>query len=228
MRAKLITLLTALQTQAALQTLTVTLTHDESTLTIAGADILAELMDRYGERNVHYAAGLYQTAEAAVLAQWTRLITDKQSDLNKIYAAMLVDYSALDDYAETRTEEVTHGHIEETEHGHTVTDSGTKTRELEYDSTMQHDVTPFDTNSFQAEGKDVHSGLDTSTTTDDLTHTHSGTDTLTHSGTDTTQTGVSGFRSAPAGRIRQEVDLRLSVDLMDMIIDLYARRFLFY
>lgn len=205
-----------------------TLTHDEDTLTIEGADILAELMDRYGERNVHYAAGLYQTAEAAVLAQWTRLITDKQSDLNKIYAAMIADYSALDDYAETRTEEVTHGHVEETAHGHTITDSGTKTRELEYDSTMQHDVTPFDTNSFQAEGKDVHSGMDTSTTTDDLTHTHSGIDTLTHSGIDTTQTDVSGFRSAPAGRIRQEVDLRLSVDLMDMIIDLYARMFLFY
>ena len=205
-----------------------TLTAADQSLTISGDTIAAELLDRYAQRYLHYAKGLYTDAAAAFIAQWTRMISDRQSELDRIYAATIAEYSAADDYTERRSETITHGHQEATEHGHVLTDAGTKTRELEYDSSEQHDITTFDSLSYRADTQDVHTGTDTSVTTDDLTHTHSGTDTIRHSGQDVTSEQVSGYRSGPTERIQAEIRMRTEIDLTDMIIDLYARRYLFY
>lgn len=204
-----------------------TLTADDKSVTYAGSDIAAELLDRYGQRSVHYASALYADAAAAFFAQWSRFISARLPEFSKIYAATAAEYSVLDDYSETRQEILTHGHSAATEHGHTITNSGTRTREMEYDSTMQRDITTFDSAAYRADTQDVHTGTDTSTTTDDLTTGHSGTDTTRHTGKDQTDTTVSGYKSAPADRIQQEVDLRSELDICDMIIDSFARRYLF-
>lgn len=209
------------------QSLSVTLTADDHSVTYAGSDIAAELLDRYGQRCVHYAQALYADAAAAFFAQWSRFISARLPEFSRIYSATAAEYSVLDDYAETRQEILTHGHSAATEHGHTVANSGTRTREMEYDSTMQHDITTFDSIAYRADTQDVHTGTDTSTTTDDLTTEHSGTDTTRHTGKDQTDTTVSGYKSAPTDRIRQEVDLRSELDICDMIIDSFARRYLF-
>lgn len=209
------------------QTLTVTLTADDQSVTYQGSDIAAELLDRYSQRSVHYAQALYADAAAAFFAQWSRFISARLPEFSRIYAATAAEYSVLDDYSETRQETMTHGHSAATEHGHSVSNSGTRTREMEYDSTMQHDITTFDSTAYRADTQDVHTGTDTSTTTDDLSTVHSGTDTTRHSGQDKTDTTVSGYKSAPADRIRQEVDLRSELDICDMIIDSFARRYLF-
>lgn len=204
-----------------------TLTADDQSVAYAGSDIAAELLDRYGQRSVHYAAALYADAAAAFFAQWSRFISSRLPEFSRIYAATAAEYSVLDDYAETRHETLTHGHNAATEYGHTVGNSGTRQRDMEYDSTMQHDITTFDSAAYRADTQDVHTGTDTSTTTDDLTTAHSGTDTTRHTGKDQTDTTVSGYKSGPADRIRQEVDLRSELNICDMIIDSFARRYLF-
>ncbi len=205
-----------------------TLTDGSSTHTIAGTTILQELMDKYGERSVHYTAGLYADAAAAVLAQWQRMIQDKQDDLNRIYAALYAEYTALADYSEVKTDTLQHGHIEDTEHGHTITDGGTRTKDVTYNNTLSDDVTPFDSEAYSHNTKREHTGTDTTVDTDDLTHTHSGTDTVTHSGTDTHTITTEGYRGSPADWIQREYDMRLRVDLLDTIVDSYARRYLYY
>lgn len=185
-------------------------------------------MDKYGERSVHYAEGLYDNAAAAVLTQWTRMISDKQDDYNRIYAAISAEYKALSDYAETKTNELSYGHVETTGHGHIITDGGTRTVDQTYDSSQSQDVTPFNDETYYNNVKNTHEGTDTRTTTDDLTHTHSGSDTLTHSGKDTHTITTDGYKGQPADWIQREYEMRLKVDLLDTIVDSYARRYLYY
>lgn len=224
----MMTLLDQLRTQQSLQALTVTLQSDDSTYTIAGLTILQELMDKYGQRSVHYAEGLYDDAASAVLTQWTRMIQDNQDDLNRIYAAVTAEYKALSDYAETKTDELSYGHTETTDHGHVITDGGTRTVDQTYDSSQSQDVTPFNDETYYNNVKNTHEGTDTRTTTDDLTHTHSGSDTLTHSGKDTHTITTNGYKGQPADWIQREYEMRLKIDLLDTIVDSYARRYLYY
>lgn len=205
-----------------------TLTDGSNTHIITGTTILQELMDKYGERSVHYASGLYTDAAAAVLAQWTRMIQDKQGDLNRIYAAVTAEYQALSDYSELKTDALSYGHVETTGHGHIITDGGTRTVDQTYDSSQSQDVTPFNDETYYNNVKNTHEGTDTRTTTDDLTHTHSGSDTLTHSGSDTHTITTDGYKGQPAEWIKKEYEVRLKVDLLDTIVDLYARRYLYY
>lgn len=211
-----------------MQALTVTLQSDSSTYTIAGITVLQELMDKYGNRSVYYADGLYDDAAAAVLTQWQRMITDKQDDLNRIYAALTAEYKALSDYAEIKTDELSYGHVATTGHGHVISDGGTRTKDITYNNTQAQDVSPFDDDTYHNETKREHTGSDTHITTDDLTHTHSGTDTLTHSGKDTHTITTDGYKGSPTEWIQREYDMRLKVDLLDAIVDTYARRYLYY
>ena len=185
-------------------------------------------MDKYGERSVHYAEGLYDDAASAVLTQWTRMIQDKQDDLDRIYAALTAEYKVLSDYAETKTDELSYGHTETTDHGHVITDGGTRTVDQTYDSSQSQDVTPFNDETYYNNVRNSHDGNDTRTTTDDLTHTHSGSDTLTHSGKDTHTITTDGYKGQPADWIQREYEMRLKVDLLDTIVDSYARRYLYY
>ena len=185
-------------------------------------------MDKYGERSVHYAAGLYDDAAAAVLTQWQRMIQDKQDDLNRIYAALSAEYDVLSEYSETKQDILQHGHIKDTDHGHIITDGGSRTKDVTYNNTLSDEVTPFDTDVYAHNTKRDHTGTDTTINTDDLTHTHSGTDTVTHSGTDTHTVTTEGYKGSPAEWIQREYDMRLRVDLLDTIVDSYARRYLYY
>lgn len=170
---------------------------------------------------------LDDTAANALLHTWTYYISERQDSLDRMYAAIIAEYSAASDYNETKVDEIVYDTTEETSFGHTITGTGTQTHEMTYDSTQTHDVTPFDDTTYTNESKDIHDGTDTRERTDDLLTTHGGADSVTKSGSDTRTITTTGYKTSPIERIQSELELRARTDITPMIIDQFAARYLY-
>lgn len=208
--------------------MSVTLTADaEHTTTLTGADLLRELLYCYGSRYYQYHELLDTDAAAAFIAHWVQYISDRQESLNRIYAGVIAQYDLLDTYNKYKTDEMEYDSSTDTEYGHVLSRSGDVTTEDELGSAVQHDVTPYDTDVYNHNTREQKSGTDTRTVTHDTADTESGTDTVSRSGKDTRTINENGYDKSPIDQIAAEIELRAHTDIQPMIIDGFAKKYLF-
>ena len=205
-----------------------TLTADaEHTTTLSGADLLRELLYCYGSRYYQYHELFDTDAAAAFIAHWVQYISDRQESLNRIYAGVIAQYDLLDTYNKYKTDEMDYDSSTDTEYGHVLSRTGDVTTEDELGSAVQHDITTYESTAYRADTKDTKSGTDTHTVTHDTADTESGTDTVTRSGKDTRTINENGYDKSPIDQIAAEIELRAHTDIQPMIIDGFAKKYLF-
>lgn len=112
-----------------------------------------------------------------------------------------------------------------TEYGRTSTNDGTITTELEHGKTTTTQTNTYD-GTLRDSNSNTDSGTDTTTNTLADSNTLSGTDTVTTTGTTTQE--KRGYKSNPFENINTAINFHNTHNLRDLIINNFAREFMFY
>lgn len=149
-------------------------------------------------------------------------------NFNRIYEALMIEYDPTSDYS--RHEQESHKNTREVEYGKTATTTATDYEtKTEYNSSVADDTTTYNnTQTLRPATKVTRDGDDTTTVNGEMETALTGTDTITDTRLKAdNQKDITGNNRSPQDAIQSEINLRLEQDMADIVVNEFARRFLF-
>lgn len=156
------------------------------------------------------------------------LFTQENShSFNRIYSSLYEQYNPVNDYKKTETTAFKNERT--VDNGKTSTTTATNYEsKTTYNSTVEDDTTTFDSTTLRPATKTTRGGDDTNTLNGELETVLSGTDTITDErlAADNIKT-IEGYNQSPQEAIENEIRLRIYNDFTDIVVNEFARRYLF-
>lgn len=200
----------------------------ESTVILSNY-LVRHLMERdYYEWSMFTIEGTLKQQYDYMLLCYHRYCEEMGASFQKIYEAFYAQYDPIADYRrkETTDYKLTH----ETEYGRTSTNTAEDYEsKTDYNSNVGDEVSTDGTPaSLRDHTRTTKGGYDTTTLNGTLTTELSGTDTVTDTReADDNVKLIEGNNRSPQEAIRDEIELRMSDDLGDIIIKGFASRYFF-
>lgn len=203
-------------------------THEGQTVTVVtDAEVRSQLYHKYYEWRVFSIDGTLTEKYADFLLKWHAYYNDTSYNYTRLYDALIAVYDPTADY--TRHEQESYKNTHEVEYGKTATNTTTDLEsKTEYNSTVGDDIKTYDSISVSDARSQSKTGDDTTTINGTTETALTGTDTTTDTRyKNDNQRDVYGSNTSAQSLIAEEIKLRLTDDMADIVVDHFARRYLF-
>lgn len=197
------------------------------TVVLATSDVVHHLDYTYNEWRM-FTRGTTLAGEYTYLVYcFGEYCKDMRNSLNRIYAALVKDYDPTGDYSRHETTAYKNEHT--IDYGKTATNTANDYQsQTVYNSTVADDIKTYDSVTVQDAQSTSKSGDDTTTISGSMETALTGTDTITDERLPADNIrDVVGNNNSPQKAINDEISLRIKNDLMDIVVNGFADKYLF-
>lgn len=200
------------------------ITVSEYSYTISDDYILPALVERNYSKRFNYYEG---DPDDALYSMWVRTLKTLDTQIKALAYAAVVEFNPMNDYTRSRSYSETAENTRETTYGKKDTRAGSGSNTTTYNSTVTNDIVTYD-DTLRDHTKSTRGGTDSDSSSSSSSSTLSGKDTQQDDGGREITETVTGTSRSPADNLRAYLDTMLRDDVLDFVLAVFERRYLYY